>query len=177
MVPSVFILVLTLSEIAPTSPLDANDTTKEEEERKADAVLVREIIDRKRSTLERGIKLAVILLCSRTLLDSSALDHRLSLLRRQSSLDTRASLFLISPVPIAEVANFVQSLKSELMGSSMDFYREHGRRVRRKRARLSGSLVANGGKGRLGEKGWGVRYDFKLGLFAEMRGEVEVALK
>lgn len=29
----------------------------------------------------------------------------------------------------------------------------------------------------MSERGWNVRYDYKLALFAEMRGEVEVALK
>ena len=46
-----------------------------------------------------------------------------------------------------------------------------GRRVRRKRAR---SLS---GKGGLGEKGWTVRYDYKMGFMAEMRREIEVSLK
>ncbi|GAA5914419.1 hypothetical protein JCM6882_008227 [Rhodosporidiobolus microsporus] len=172
LVPSVFILVLRLFEHeqgqASHNPLDPS--AREEEERGHDAELVREIVERKRSTLERGIKLAVVLLCSRALLDDPALDFRLSLIRRQSGLDSRASLFVISPVPQSEVNNFVQSIRAELYPAALDYYREHGRRVRRKRARQ----IPKGG---LNERGWNVRYDYKLALFAEMRSEIEVSLK
>lgn len=177
MVPAVFLLALRLFEFIPPAetvagPLDGNlAALREEQERKHDAELVKEIIERRRTTVERGIKLAVVLLCSRPLLDSSSLDARLSQIRRQSTLDSRASLFVISPVEIAEVENFVESLRRELWDAALDYYREHGRRVRRKRAR---SLS---GKGGLGEKGWTVRYDYKMGFMAEMRGEIEVSLK
>ncbi|GAA5850035.1 hypothetical protein JCM8547_000988 [Rhodosporidiobolus lusitaniae] len=172
LVPSVFILVLRLFEHdagqTSNNPLDPSE--REEEERLRDADLVREIVDRKRSIVERGIKLAVVLICSRALLDDPQLDFRLSLIRRQSGLDSRASLFVISPVPQSEVNNFVQSIRAELYPAALDYYREHGRRVRRKRARQ----VPRGG---LNERGWNVRYNYKLGLFAEMRSEIEVSLK
>ncbi|GJN91753.1 hypothetical protein Rhopal_004776-T1 [Rhodotorula paludigena] len=169
LVPSVFILVLRLHE-AHGAGTSRDPAEREDEERHHDGELVREIVDRKRSTLERGIKLAVVLLCSRQLLDDPALDIRLSLIRRQSGLDTRASLFVISPVPQSEVTNFVLSLRAELYPAALDYYREHGRRVRRKRTRQAQ-------RGGLSERGWNVRYDYKLALFAEMRGEIEVSLK
>ncbi|GAA5947145.1 hypothetical protein JCM3765_002176 [Sporobolomyces pararoseus] len=170
LIPSVFILVLRLFESPSSGGGPVNLEEREEEERQHDAQLIREIIDRKRSTLERGIKLAVVLLCSRELLDDPSLDLRLSLIRRQSGLDSRASLFVISPVPQSEVNNFVASIRTELWPAAIDYYREHARRVRRKRARQPA-------KGGLSERGWNVRYDYKLALFAEMRGESEVALK
>ncbi|SCV68679.1 BQ2448_800 [Microbotryum intermedium] len=172
MIPAVFVLVLRIHEYDDAQgagPLDAAKA-KEDEERHHDSELVKEILDRKRLTSERGIKLAVVLLCSRRLLDDPALDQRLSLIRRQSGLDSRASLFVISPVPQAEVTNFVQSLREELFPAALDYYREHGRRVRRKRARQMP-------KGGLSDKGWNVRYDYKMAFFSEMRGETEVALK
>jgi hypothetical protein len=168
LVPSVFILVLRLFEHDRGNPLSPEE--KEDLEREKDSEIVAQIVDRKRSTLERGIKLAVVLLCSRALLDDPALDFRLSLIRRQSGLDSRASLFVISPGPQSEVNNFVQSIRAELYPAALDYYREHGRRVRRKRARQ----VPKGG---LNEKGWNVRYDYKLALFSEMRSETEVSLK
>ncbi|GAA6021829.1 hypothetical protein JCM8202_002832 [Rhodotorula sphaerocarpa] len=177
LVPSVFILVLRLHEARREGTPAATDEdgeplSREDEERARDADLVAEIVDRKRTTLERGTKLAVILLCSRELLDDPQLDTRLSLIRRQSGLDSRASLFVISPVPQSEVNHFVHSLRTELFPAALDFYREHGRRVRRKRAR-----IAVAGRGALSELGWNVRYDYKLALFAEVRGELEVALR
>lgn len=170
MIPAVFVLVLRLGEFDYSSAGPLDTAHKDEQEREFDAALVNEILDRKRSTIERGIKLAVVLLCSRRLLDDPTLDTRLSLVRRQSGLDTRASLFVISPVPQSEINNFALSLRAELFPAAMDYYREHGRRVRRKRARQ----VPKGG---LSDKGWAVRYDYKMGLFSEMRGEIEVALK
>lgn len=169
LVPSVFVLVLRLHESAPGSNRTPDDRL--DEERQADVELVRDIVDRRRTTLERGTKLAVVLLCSRELLDDPALDLRLSLIRRQSGLDSRASLFVISPVPQAEVANFCTSLKHELYPAALDYYREHGRRVRRKRTRQVPPGAA------LSDRGWTVRYDYKLALFAEMRSEIEVSLK
>lgn len=174
MVPAVFLLVLRLQSQSSSdgsfSNADMEGPSWEEVERARDADLVREVVERKRSTIERGIKLAVILLCDRRLLDDPSLDLRLSLIRRQSGLDSRASLFVISPVPESEVVNFVASLKTELHPAAMDYLREHGRRVRRKRARA----VPKGG---LSDKGWNVRYDYKLACFAEMRSEIEVSLK
>ena len=72
MVPCVFVLVLKLWEhtIAvndsanPLSPVDTVKPEQLEMERKKDAELVAEIIERKRQTAERGIKMAVILLAS-----------------------------------------------------------------------------------------------------------------
>ncbi|GAA5919086.1 hypothetical protein JCM1841_003742 [Sporobolomyces salmonicolor] len=170
LVPSVFILVLRLFESRHSGGPPLDPLQREEVEREKDSELVQEIINRKRSTVERGIKLAVVLLCSRDLLDDPSLDLRLSLIRRQSGLDSRASLFVISPVPQSEVNNFVMSIRAELYPAALDYYREHGRRVRRKRARQ----VPKGG---LSDRGWNVRYDYKLGLFSEMRGEMEVSLK
>lgn len=165
MVPCIFLLVLKLFEFNGNEPL--SNEGREEAEREGDYELVREIIERRRSTVERGIKLAVILICSRNLLDSTTLDARLSLIRRQSGLDSRSSLFVISPVTHEEVGNFVDSLKGELFPAALDYYREHGRRVRRKRTRT----------GKVAEKRWNVRYDYKMAVFSEMRGEIEVALK
>ncbi|KAK4690426.1 hypothetical protein P7C70_g9582, partial [Phenoliferia sp. Uapishka_3] len=181
MVPSVFVLILRLASWTP--PPGGSGTSsdarseKEEFERMGDAELISVVGERKRSTVERGIKLAVILLTPRHSLEDPSLDSRLSLIRRQSGLDSRASLFVISPVPPSEVVNFVVSFKGELWASAMDYYREHGRRGRRKRARggVKGGN-GNGGKG-LSEKGWEVRADYKMGFFDEMRGEVDVALK
>lgn len=177
LIPAVFVLVLKLHsapssslERGPLAPQASPNPSQDEEIRLNDAELVRQVVERKRSTLERGIKLAVILLCDRKLLDDPALDSRLSLIRRQSGLDARASLFVVSPVREAEIVNFVASLKTELYPAALDYLREHGRRVRRKRSRVPP-------KGVLSDKGWSVRYDYKLGFFAEMRSEIEVSLK
>lgn len=129
--PSVFVLFLRLFEAPNTtlkSPLDAPDAEHErnrvEEERKRDAEISAEIAQRKKTTSERGIKLTVVLLASRRMLgmsllcfsfvtasrpsDDPSLDGRLSYIRKQSGLDSRAALFVLSPVSQAELDEFVQ---------------------------------------------------------------------
>lgn len=127
--------------------------------------------------------------------DDPALDPRLSHIRRLSTLDSRASLFVLSPVPTSEVQNFVTSLKAELAESGLDHYREHGRRLRRKRSRPAnhtptasvimssnpsegvGEASQNRSAPPISPQALNVRYEYKAAVFAEFRGEVEVALK
>lgn len=86
----------------------------------------------------------------------------------------------------------MSSLKNELYESIVDYYREHGRRVRRKKSRVpsvigtrplfgtNASASADASQAPpspLTAQGWSVRYDYKLGAFAEIRQEFEVALK
>ena len=81
LVPSVFILVLRLYEFAPgmvaADPTLRDDAQvgpleKEKLERFRDNELVNDILNRKRTCSERGIKLAVVLLASRQMLGESA---------------------------------------------------------------------------------------------------------
>jgi len=74
----------------------------------------------------------------------------------------------------------VQSLQDALYDAAMEYYGSHAKRVRRKRARLPtgqfATQYAPTDKGRpLGAQGWGVRYDWKAGWFAELRGELDAA--
>ena len=120
----------------------------------------------------------------------------MSYIRRLSTLDSRASLFVLSPVPVTEVQNFVLSLKKELAEAGIDYYREHGRRLRRKRSRpanhtptasvIMSSNPSEGGSTAEGQprppppispQALNVRYEYKAAVFAEFRGEVEVSLK
>ncbi|CAE6461506.1 unnamed protein product [Rhizoctonia solani] len=185
LVPSVFVLFMRLWEgPAPKSPLEPR-TESEEEEKQRDTDLAMEIAARKRSTTERGIKLTVVLLASRRALDDPALDSRLSFIRRQGGLDSRAALFVLSPVSSSELNEFVGSLQDALHESALEYYVAHSKRVRRKRNRHNhGSIIqashlsTGSGSGRpLGPQGWAVRYEYKMATFAEFRDEQEVARK
>jgi hypothetical protein len=199
LVPSVFVLFLRLYE-PPLPP--ASETAEEKQERETrdkvkekemDDALVREIGDRRKRLGERGIKLTVVLMASAATLgewsgasmrwlisDSPSLDPRLSYLRRASQLSAKASLFVLTPVPADQLPDFVQSLQDALYDAAMEYYGSHAKRVRRKRARLPtgqfATQYAPSDKGRpLGAQGWGVRYDWKAGWFAELRGEFDAA--
>ncbi|KAL0578934.1 hypothetical protein V5O48_003082 [Marasmius crinis-equi] len=194
LVPSVFVLFKRLYEPAPhtpRSPLDLpdpeRDRDRESEERRHDSELAAEVALRKRSTNERGMKLTVVLLASRKILDDPSLDTRLTFIRRQSGLDSRAALFVLSPVSQAELAEFIQSLQQALYDPALEYYTSHSKRVRRKRNRHSQAVssypnpippLGNGNASRpLRPEGWTVRYEYKMACFAEFRGEDEVALK
>ncbi|KAF8891851.1 Gryzun, putative trafficking through golgi-domain-containing protein [Infundibulicybe gibba] len=194
LVPSVFVLFMRIYEYplqTPRSPLDAPDfereRDREQEERRRDAELSAEVAHRKKSTNERGIKLTVVLMASRRMLDDPSLDARLTYIRKQSGLDSRAALFVLSPVSPAELSDFVNSLQQALYEPALEYYTNHSKRVRRKRNRHSqvvstypnpatplGSPVP---ARPLRPEGWTVRYEYKMACFAEFRGEDEVALK
>ncbi|KAB5589557.1 Glutathione transferase omega-1 [Ceratobasidium theobromae] len=188
LVPSVFVLFMRLWEApAPKSPLEPR-TESEEEEKQRDTELAMEVAARKRSTGERGIKLTVVLLASRRALDDPALDSRLTFIRRQGGLDSRAALFVLSPVSSSELNEFVGSLQEALHESALEYYVAHSKRVRRKRNRHnhgstvpippSSHLSSGSGSGRpLSGQGWAVRYEYKMATFAEFRDEQEVARK
>ncbi|KAI0061971.1 hypothetical protein BV25DRAFT_1805032 [Artomyces pyxidatus] len=191
LLPSVFVLFIRLYESPPhhlpRSPLDPPHPDREQEERRKDAEMSAEIALRKKSTNERGIKLTVVLMASRKMLDDPGLDTRLTFIRRQSGLDYRAALFVLSPVSPAELTEFVKSLQQALYDPAVEYYTSHSKRVRRKRNRHAQAATAymspvsplgpGNGPRPLRPEGWTVRYEYKMACFAEFRGEDEVALK
>ncbi|KAJ7503038.1 Foie gras liver health family 1-domain-containing protein [Mycena galericulata] len=194
LVPSVFVMFLRIYEYppyTPRSPLDPPDPDRERdrelEERKRDSELAADVALRKKSTNERNIKLTVVLMASRRMLDDPTLDSRLTYIRRQSGLDSRAALFVLSPVSQAELGEFVKSLQQALYEPALEYYTAHSKRVRRKRNRHSQAVssyptphtpLGTPGLGRpLRPEGWTVRYEYKMACFAEFRGEDDIALK
>ncbi|KAI0261262.1 Gryzun, putative trafficking through golgi-domain-containing protein [Gloeopeniophorella convolvens] len=179
LVPSVFVLFIRLYESPPhhmpRSPLDPPHPDREIEERRRDAEMSSEIAQRKKATSERGIKLTVVLIASRKLLDDPVLDTRLTFIRRQSGLDYRAALFVLSPVSPGELVEFTKSLQQALYEPAVEYYTSHSKRVRRKRNRHAQGTA--GPARPLRPEGWTVRYEYKMACFAEFRGEYEVALK
>ncbi|WWC69487.1 uncharacterized protein I206_103428 [Kwoniella pini CBS 10737] len=192
LVPSVFVLFLRLYESKPLPEGDEPEVQQAKEaankamEKDQDDQLIREIGDRRRRLGERGIKLTVVLMASAATLDSPTLDPRLSYLRRASALSAKASLFVLTPVPADQLPDFVQSLQDALYDSAVEYYSNHAKRVKRKRSRLplsqnilSPSITGQGSGGSvpkaLSPQGWAVRYDWKAGWFAEVRGEFDVA--
>ncbi|KAL7423964.1 hypothetical protein Q5752_001549 [Cryptotrichosporon argae] len=193
LVPAVFVLFLRLYEPATVDgaaelgaeEAQERDRLERQREAEADEGLVREIADRRRRLGERGIKLTVVLMASSMMLDSPTLDARLSHLRRASALSAKASLFVLTPVPADQLPDFVQSLQDALYEAALEYYALHAKRVRRKRARVPASQLTAPPAGPppgqparvLAPTGWAVRYDWKAGWFAEVRGEYEVARK
>lgn len=149
-----------------------------------DEELIRLIAERKRGLVERGIKMTVVLLTSREMLENPQLEPRLSYIRRSSGLDSKASLFVLTPVARDELNDFVTSLQGALYDFAQDYYREHARRVRRKRARYPPpqSVVqpilqsVSSSTPPLSREGWQVRAEYKLATFAELGADYESAM-
>lgn len=182
LVPSVFVSFYTLPTAASLQEL-----------KEKDEALIKLISDRRRGLAERGIKLTIVLLTQRQMLEDGQLEARLSFIRRNSGLDSKASLFVLTPVSKGELGEFVSSLHSALFESAADYYREHSRRVKRKRTRyppppstlqpiatalstLSPKPLALHDISWLSREGWILRSEYKLALFAELSGDLNEAL-
>ncbi|SPO41088.1 uncharacterized protein PSFLO_06570 [Pseudozyma flocculosa] len=190
MIPAVFVSFFCLAE-KPGGPRAEQTAETGAFLRRHDEELIRQIEQRKRSLTERGIKMTVVLLTSRGMLEDPLLEGRLSYVRRTSGLDSKASLFVLTPVSKQELNEFVTSLHRALHDSAVDFYREHARRVRRKRARyppppsviqpILSAAAALAPKPvdlvPLSREGWIVRAEYKLATFAELQGDNDEALQ
>ncbi|KAJ3753958.1 hypothetical protein EV360DRAFT_87294 [Lentinula raphanica] len=147
LVPAVFVLFVRMYEGG------GRESELERLERENDTELARMIGERKKELSERGIKMTVVLLVSREMLDGSAsggsgsggggggggggaaarLDTRLGYIRRQSGLDSRAALFVLSPIGREELGEFLKSLQNALWESAKEYYTAHSKRARQKR--------------------------------------------
>ncbi|KAN0064294.1 hypothetical protein ACQY0O_002480 [Thecaphora frezii] len=194
LIPSVFVAFHCLAE-KPGGPEAPQTAESGEALRRRDEDLIRHIGERRRALAERGIKMTVVLLTHRSMLDDPALEARLSYVRRTSGLDSKASLFVLTPVSKHELGEFVTSLHRALHESALDYYREHARRVKRKRARyppppavvqpiLSAAATLQQTRATtqahqlapLSREGWIVRAEYKLAAFAELQGDNDEAL-
>ncbi|KAI8820769.1 Gryzun, putative trafficking through golgi-domain-containing protein [Fimicolochytrium jonesii] len=166
-------------------------------EREKDLLLCSEITEKKRNAGERGIRFAVTIILNTSALDDSHVEDRLSFIRRTCSLDQRSSFFSSfsrSHHIVLQAFTEGSSLQKALTDQAASYYRDHDKRVRKKKAKLppisanrsnfasssTGSLspVAQGSQSKpLPPAGWHLRYEFKLGVFAEFRQDVENALK
>lgn len=109
------------------------------------------------------------------------IDDRIAGIRRATDLDQK-SLFIIPPdASSSGLKDFVKSLFSLLQPSVVEYYRDLSKHARRKRNR--GSIPpptappTSGTSKTLSSQGWNVRYEFKLGIFAEFRQEMDAACR
>ncbi|KAK2735957.1 hypothetical protein FQN57_001030 [Myotisia sp. PD_48] len=112
---------------------------------------------------------------------SEDLNNRVSSIRRACGLDAK-SLFVLWPSPTQQdIKDFVKLLLSTLQGPCIEYYRDLSKHARRKRNRGSippPTLPPTTGTSRtLSFQGWNVRYEFKLGVFAEFRQEMDAACR
>lgn len=108
-------------------------------------------------------------------------DERVASMRRATNLDPRSLFIIPSDFTSVELKDFVRSLLSSLQPSIVEYYRDLSKHARRKRNR--GSIPpptappTTGTSQTLSQQGWNVRYEFKLGIFAEFRQEMDAACR
>ncbi|KAF2274519.1 uncharacterized protein EI97DRAFT_435057 [Westerdykella ornata] len=129
---------------------------------------------------EYRTRYAVILLSEKTVLEAPDIDERLANIRRATGLDPKSSLFFLPPnISQVELCAFVVSVLSTLQPMCIEYYRELTKHTRRKKARGSAppptAPPTRGTSHPLSQAGWAVRYEFKLGVFAEFRQEMDAA--
>ncbi|KAJ3101625.1 hypothetical protein HDU97_001238 [Phlyctochytrium planicorne] len=165
-------------------------------EREKDALMINEINEKRRSALDRGIKFAVILILSLPPPEIPNLEDRITFIRRGGSMDTKNSLFVLPPSSYAtpnDINEFIGNVQRQLHEHAINYYREHGKRIKKKRAKLPAAPLRppvmsplgpplSGSSTNLQSKplnpmGWSVRYEYKSGVFAEFRQELETAIR
>ena len=123
-------------------------------------------------------KFVAVILCERSIMTSAQIDDRLSSIRRGTSLSTNLTFHAVqtnaSPV---ELEQFVLNLLVLLYPGAVEYYRELSKHARRKRNKGSIPPPTVPASRALSSQGWTLRYEFKLGVFAEFRQEMDVAVR
>jgi solute carrier family 25 protein 38 len=168
-VPSVFISVFAFSSDPSRNSLNDNQLKTEINKIKGQI-----------QKSEHRTRYVVVLLSDKTVLEDPDIDERLANIRRATGLDPKNTLFLQPPnTSPAELRTFVITLVTAVQSLSTEYYRDLTKHARRKRARGAvpppTALPTRGASHPLTHPGWNVRYDFKLGVFAEFRQEMETA--
>ncbi|RAR08533.1 Gryzun trafficking through golgi-like protein [Stemphylium lycopersici] len=125
-------------------------------------------------------KYVVVLLSDKTILEAPDIEDRLAVIRRATGLDPKNSLFFLPPrTSRVELQAFVTSILAILQPICVEYYRDLTKHARRKKGRGTvpppTAPPTRGTSQTLSYPGWGVRYDFKLGVFAEFRQEMDAA--
>lgn len=133
---------------------------------------------------ESGYKtrLTVALLSEKSIVQSPDVEDRLANIRKATGLDSKTSLFFLPPQSSqVELKAFVETILSTTYPLAIEYYRDLSKHARRKRNRgvvpPSSAPPTFGTSQTLSSQGWNVRYDFKLGVFAEFRQEMDSAIR
>jgi hypothetical protein len=149
------------------------------QEAPTDQALCSHILEMKRVCADRGIRFLLILVIQCEA-ENATVEERLGSIKRRCTLD-RASLFILPRGGAGlDYSEFRATLARAVYEHSMSYYREHVRRIKKKRARINMHAL-NAAQARaartLSNAGWLVRYEVKLGMFAEFLQDAEAAVR
>ncbi|KAK8121027.1 hypothetical protein PG999_005147 [Apiospora kogelbergensis] len=127
-------------------------------------------------------RLAVVILSDQAPGGMEPFQERLENIRRSTGLDPKTSLFVLpTKRSEAELEVAADSVLSSVFTQATEYYRDLGRRTRKKRGRGIAPQPTipptSGTSHTLSLQGWNVRYDFKAAVFAEFRQDMEGAVR
>ena len=168
--PAVFITFFTLTADPNTSSLRDNQI-------KTEIANIRGVFN----STNYKTKLVVILIGETDTDSPLDLEERLSSIRKATGFDSR-HLFFYKPESSKDaVIEFVKSILASLQPFCVEYYRDLSKHTRRKRNRTvvpPPTIPPTLGTSQtLPLQGWNVRYEFKLGVFAEFRQEMDAACR
>ncbi|KAL7749169.1 hypothetical protein RI367_005319 [Sorochytrium milnesiophthora] len=156
-------------------------------ERERDVAMATRISELKKLITDIGGRFFVWLVVRNPNVDDSILEERFSQIRRASGLDNR-SLFVISQS--GRVSDFCSNFPRYCGEASARFYQNIASKIKRKRNKpqrsptrsILGTQVAGGAApatdlnaSALSPAAWAIRYDYKLAVLSEIRGDIEEA--
>ena len=156
--------------------LDRNSSTLQDNKLKTEINALRTSI----TSSSYKFRLAVVLVADDQGPENSIdFGDRVANIRRGTSLDPRSLFFLPSGLSSVELRAFVGTVLASLQPSCIEYYRDLSKHARRKKNRSSIPLPTapptTGTSQTLSVQGWNIRYETKLGFFAESRQEMDAA--
>ncbi|KAI8814094.1 Gryzun, putative trafficking through golgi-domain-containing protein [Cladochytrium replicatum] len=108
-------------------------------DKERDQILCMEINEKKRLTQDRGMKYAVVIILKQFPPDEQ-LDERLQFIKKTCGLEQKRSLFIIPSTMgkdgAGQVEDFVNNLQRALFEHAANYYREHAKRIRKKKSKI-----------------------------------------
>ncbi|KAG5925557.1 hypothetical protein E4U42_004182 [Claviceps africana] len=108
-------------------------------------------------------------------------QDRLEAIRRGAALDPKSIFYIPTQETPAELKRVIDNILAILYSNAIEYYRDLGRRARKKRARGVAPLPTirptSGTSHTLSLPDWNFRYDFKTAVFAEFRQELDAAMR
>lgn len=166
LLPSVFVAFFNFTS-------DPNRSTLHDNQLKTEINAIRSSI----TASSYKIRLVVVLVSEPYEFDADY-DERLANIRKATGLDPKNSMFFLPPdFSTVELRGFVGTILSSIYPSCIEYYRDLSKHARRKKTRGAPPPPNAGTLQALSSQGWNVRYEFKLGVFAEFRQEMDAAAR
>jgi solute carrier family 25 protein 38 len=127
-------------------------------------------------------RLSIVLLGDKAAPETAETEERISTIRKMTNLDAKTGLFYLPPKASGvDITKFAAGTLTSILPACIEYYRELTKHTRRKKNRGSvpdPTIPSNKATSHpLSTVAWNIRYDVKLGVFSEIRQEMEGACR